>query len=142
MRLLLDTCVLSELRKPDCSPAVKRFATPLPSESLFLSVITLGEIAKGVHLLPEGPKRRSLTAWLVGVSGEFEDRVLPIDQETAEIWGELSASGQVKGATIPVADGLIAATALRHGLHVATRNTSHFEAAGAMVIDPWQSPSQ
>ena len=71
----------------------------------------------------------------------FGDRILSLDQETAEIWGELSAAGQKKGAIIPVADGLIAATALRHGLHVATRNTAHFQAAGSMVINPWLSPA-
>lgn len=137
MRILLDTCVLSELQKPDGSPAVNSFFGSSPTETMFLSVITIGEITKGVSLLPESQKRRSLGDWLLGLSRQFEDRILPLDQESAELWGELSAFGQKKGAIIPVADGLIAATALRHGLHVATRNTSHFEAAGSMVINPW-----
>jgi len=137
VKLLLDTCVLSEIRTTDGSPAVKAFVAPLPAKALFLSVITIGEIAKGVGLLPDGQRKRAIGDWLLGLSGEFMDRILPIDQETAEIWGELSAAGLKKGLTIPVADGLIAATALRHGLHVATRNTPHFEAAGTMVINPW-----
>jgi toxin FitB len=141
VRLLLDTCVLSELRNPAGSPAVKAFIAPLPARTLFVSVITLGEIAKGVALLPDGKQKRGLDAWRVGLSGRFEDRIVPLDQETAEIWGELSAAGQKKGVTIPVADGLIAATALRHGLHVATRNRPHFEQAGAMVINPWLTSS-
>jgi len=129
--------MLSELRKAIGSPAVKAFVGSLPAKSLFVSVITIGEITKGVALLDESPKKQSLTAWLLGFSGMFEDRILGIDQETAEIWGELSAAAQKRGVSIPVADGLIAATAERHGLHVATRNTAHFEAAGAMVINPW-----
>jgi predicted nucleic acid-binding protein len=106
---------------------------------MFLSVITIGEITKGLSLLPESQKRRSLADWLLGLCRQFEDRILPLDQEAAKIWGELSAAGQKKGVTIPTADGLIAATALRHGLHIATRDTVHFEAAGAAMINPWAS---
>jgi predicted nucleic acid-binding protein len=140
VKVLLDTCVLSELQKQVGSPVVQSFFASSAAKNLFLSVITIGEIAKGVALLPDGDKKRSLRAWLIGLSSEYEDRILPLDQDTAEIWGELSARGQQRGTSIPVADGLIAATALRHGLHVATRNTSHFEAAGAMVINPWVIP--
>ncbi len=141
MRLLLDTCVLSDLRNPAGSPAVKAFIAPLPDKILFVSVITLGEIAKGVALLSNGKRKRDLDAWRIGLSGRFEDRIVPLDQETAEIWGEITAVGQKKGVTIPAPDGLIAASALRHGLHVATRNRPHFEQAGAMVINPWLTPS-
>jgi predicted nucleic acid-binding protein len=141
VRILLDTCVLSELQNPNGSPAVNSFFDSSPLETLFLSVITIGEITKGVFLLPESQKRRTLGDWLLGLSHQFEDRILPLDQEAAEIWGELAATGQKRGVTIPVADGLIAATALRHGLHVATRNTQHFDAAGAMVINPWLTPA-
>ena len=140
MKLLLDTCVLSEIRRTDGSPAVKGFIDAMPADALFLSVITLGEITKGIALLDDGRKKRELTAWRIGLSGHFGDQILPIDQESAEIWGQLSAAGQEKGTLIPVADGLIAATAIQHGLHVVTRNTPHFEAAGAMVVNPWFSP--
>lgn len=140
MKALLDTCVLSELQKPVGSPAVHSFIALSPANSLYLSVITIGEITKGVALLPDGDRKRLLRAWLIGLSSDFEERILPLDQDTAEIWGELSASGQQRGRSIPVADGLIAATAIRHGLHVATRNTSHFEAAGAMIVNPWLTP--
>lgn len=141
MRLLLDTCLLSELQKPDGAPAVKAFIAAKHVESLFLSVITLGEIANGIALMADGRKRQGLIAWQGGINDQFGDRILELDQETAEIWGELSAAGQKKGVIIPIADGQIAATALRHGLHVATRNTAHFEAAGSMVINPWLSPA-
>lgn len=137
MRLLLDTCVLSELQKPARSEAVVAFIDGLPDGLLYISVITVGEIAKGVALLPDGRKKRILERWRLALASQFEDRILPVDQETGELWGELTVAGQKRGANIPAADGLIAATALRHGLHVATRNTRHFEVAGAMVINPW-----
>ena len=139
MRLLLDTCVVSEIRSSDGSPVVKSFVDAFPAETLLLSVITIGEVSKGVALLPEGRKKRSLNDWLHLLSSQFGDRILPLDQEAAEIWGALSATAQKKGLKVPVADGLIAATAIRHGLHVATRNAAHFEAAGAMVVNPWLS---
>jgi len=69
---------------------------------------------------------------------DYGERALPLDVETARIWGELTARAQKKGVIIPPADGLLAATALQHGLHVMTRNTKHFESSGALVIDPWQ----
>jgi predicted nucleic acid-binding protein len=141
MRLLLDTCVLSELQKPDRPPAVAAFVDSLPDHVLYVSVISLGEIAKGVAMLPDGRKKQGLEVWRARLSGQFADRILTLDQETAELWGELTAAGQKKGFAIPAADGLIAATARRHGLHVATRNTAHFEAAAAMVINPWHTPS-
>lgn len=139
MKLLLDTCVLSELQRPGGSPAVKSYIALLPGSHLFVSVITLGEIAKGIALLTDSRRKREITQWQLGLSSLFEDRIVSLDQETAELWGELSASGLKRGVTVPVADGLIAATALRNGLHVATRNTPHFEMAGAMVVNPWLS---
>jgi predicted nucleic acid-binding protein len=129
--------MVSELRKPDGSPAVKAFVALVPSEDLFLSVITIGEITTGVGLLPEGEKRRALTVWLRGLSSQFADRILPLDQETSEISGEITAAARKGGGTIHTAEGLMAATALRYGLHVATRDTAPFEKAGAMVINPW-----
>ena len=142
MRVLLDTCILSELRKPDGEAAVKSFVASLPAKSLFVSVITVGEIAKGVSLLRAGRKKQALAAWLRGLTTAYEDRILTIDQETGENWGELSAAAQKRGVNIPVADGLIAATAQRHGLHVATRNTGHFDATGVMLINPWRTQAR
>jgi toxin FitB len=129
--------MLSELRKADGSSAVKVFMASVSAKSLFMSVITVGEITKGVALLPESSKKQALGAWLRGLTSVYEDRILGIDQETAEIWGEVTAAAQRRGLGIPVADGLIAATAQRHGLHVATRNTAHFAAAGVMIVNPW-----
>jgi predicted nucleic acid-binding protein len=140
MRVLLDTCVLAELRLPQGAPPVKEFVGLVPPRDLFLSVSTVGEISKGVALLAEGTKKQALGAWLLGLTRQFEDRILPIDQEAASVWGELTAAAQKRGQPVPVADGLIAATAIRHGLHVATRNTGDFIKAGVMAVNPWLTP--
>ena len=138
MKSLLDTCVLTELRQPEGHPAVKSAVAEVPDADLYLSVLTVCEIAKGIGLLAAGRKKKALTSWLIGLETKFGDRILSIDGETARIWGELTARAQKSGIIIPGVDGLLAATALRHGLHVMTRNTRHFEAIGALVIDPWQ----
>jgi predicted nucleic acid-binding protein len=140
VKLLIDTCVLAELRLTHGSPVVKSFIAGLSPKTLFISVITIGEITKGIALLADGRKKRELNAWLIGLSDQFQDRILPVDQDTAEIWGELTATARRSGHAVPVADGLIAATAQRHGLHVATRNTGDFLKAGAMAVNPWLMP--
>ena len=139
MKTLLDTCVLTELRLPEGHPAVKSAVAEIPDADLYLSVLTVGEIAKGIGLLAAGRKKKALTSWLTGLETKFGDRILAIDIETARLWGELTARAQKSGIIIPGVDGLLAATALRHGLRVMTRNTGHFEASGALIIDPWQN---
>lgn len=141
MKVLLDTCVLAELRRPEGHPSVQAAVAELADGDLFLSVLTVGEIAKGISLLPAGMKKRSLTSWLNGLETRFGERILSVDLETARLWGELTARAQPKGIIVPAVDGLLSATALRHGLHVMTRNTRHFEASGALVVDPWQDES-
>ena len=138
MKVLLDTCTLAELRSPEGNPSVKSAVAEIPDADLYLSVITVGEIAKGIALLSAGKKKRNLGAWLAALATQFEGRILGVDVEIARIWGELTARAQKTGVVIPGLDGLLAATALRHGLHVMTRNTRHFEASGVLLIDPWQ----
>jgi toxin FitB len=135
---LLDTCVLTELRRADGHPGVKSAVAEIPDADLYLSVLTLGEIAKGIDLLDSGRQKRSLASWLTGLETKFGDRILAIDAETARLWGELTARARKAGEIIPAVDGLLAATALRHGLRIMTRNTRHFEASGARVLDPWR----
>ena len=138
MRTLLDTCVLSELNKSgDSAKRVRQAISDLDDEAMFISVVSLGEIAKGVGLLDEGARKRGLLSWLNGLELQFVDRLLPVDHESARIWGELTARAQRQGRVVHVADGLIAATALRHGLHVMTRNISDFEPTGALLTNPW-----
>ena len=140
MRVLLDTCVLSELRHPKGHQGVRRSVDALESEDLFVSVLSLGEITKGVTLLKDSRKKRDLQAWLQALERHYADRVLPVDLETSHVWGELTATSQKAGKIIPAGDGLIAATARRHGLHVMTRNVEHFEPTGVMLLNPWADP--
>lgn len=139
MKVLLDTCTIAELRKPSPNPGVVEAIQAIPDASLFLSVLTLGEIAKGIGLMAAGKKRDGLASWLAALETQFSDRLLSLDVETAKLWGELTARAQKKGVIIPAADGLLAATALRHGLHVMTRNESDFNASGARILNPWKS---
>ncbi|MDI3341783.1 MAG: type II toxin-antitoxin system VapC family toxin [Sphaerobacter sp.] len=137
MRVLLDTCVLSEVQRPQGNARVRQAVEALEPDQLFLSVITIGEISNGIALLPDGRRRRELAAWLSRLERDAAEQILGIDAETAHIWGEITARAQAAGVIIPASDGLIAATALRHGLHLMTRNTRHLAASGALIIDPW-----
>lgn len=139
VRVLLDTCVISELQRPDGHAQVRARVEELDPDALFLSVITVGELSKGVALLPDGRRKQELRSWLTGLEQRFTDRILEINGEIARLWGEVTAKAQQQGVQIPVSDGLIAATALRHGLTVMTRNTKHFSVSGAQVFDPWNS---
>mgnify|MGYP006288615417 FL=1 len=137
MKVLLDTCVLAELRHPKGSAKVKAAVEALPDDALFLSAITIGELVKGIELLKPSKKRRELANWLGFLRRSFSDRILPVDTEVAALWGELTAKAQRQGRVLHVADGLIAATAIQHGLHLMTRNVTDFEVTGALLLNPW-----
>jgi len=138
VRVLLDTCALSELRLPRPDAGVARVIRELDNDDLFVSVISIGEIAKGVALLKDGQKKRLLQTWLLALERNYGDRILPIDLETSRMWGELTATAQQAGRTIPASDGLIAAAARRHGLYIMTRNTADFEPSGVPLLNPWE----
>jgi predicted nucleic acid-binding protein len=132
--------VLSELRSPQGHAGVKAAAAEIPDADLYLSVLTVGEVAKGIGLLAAGRKKKALASWLTGLETTFADRIPGIEVETACVWGEITARARKARIIIPGVDGLLAATAIRHGLHVMTRTSRHFEATGALYIDPWQDP--
>jgi len=138
VRVLLDTCVLSELRNPKVHPRVRQAVDACNEEDLFISVISIGEILKGISLLRESSKRRALETWLKILERDYGDSLLSIDLETSRLWGELTAAAQKAGWVVLATDGLIAATALRHGLHVMTRNTADFEPTGVLLVNPWE----
>jgi predicted nucleic acid-binding protein len=132
---LLDTNVISETRKNRPDSGVTAFLAAADSGGLFMSVLTLGEWRKGVEA-----KRKTdllaadrLSAWVDTIETEFADRLLGVDAAIARLWGELSA-----GRNLPVIDTLIAATAIRHGVTLVTRNTGDFESTGVPLVDPWQ----
>lgn len=137
MRMLLDTCVLSELYKPEPLVTVYEAVNNIPDEHLYLSVITLGEISKGIALLSDGQSKQALLQWFTTIEHEYFERLLPINAETAAIWGKITAKAQQEGFIIPASDGLIAATALQHGLHLMTRNVKDFEPTHVMLVNPW-----
>ena len=138
MRVLLDTCVISEIRKPQPSTHVVAAVKGLVSSDVFISVISFGGLAKGIALLEKSKKKAELQSWLLALEKNYTRAILPIDLETVRLWGELTAAAQKNGSSIPVSDGLIAATAKQHGLHIMTRNIRDFEPTGAMLINPWE----
>lgn len=108
------------------------------SLDLFISVLTLGEIRKGILLLADGRKRERLLQWLrVDLTRQFTDRVLDVDQEVALSWGRLAAQGRTKGRRLPVVDGLMLATAEVNGLTLVTRNERDCADRGVPVLNPW-----
>lgn len=138
MRILLDTCVVSEISRPRGNPAVRQRVKDTPNKDLFMSVVTVGELVKGIGMLDAGKRKDQLSRWLLSLEQEYADRILPVDTETSRIWGEITAEAKKRGKIVSVPDGLIAATAIRHGLHIMTRNVSDFQETAAMLINPWE----
>jgi toxin FitB len=137
LKYLLDTHVLSEIRKPKGNLQVKEKIAAIDDEDLFLSVISVGEISNGIARLDAGKKRKELEAWFSQFEQHFADRVLPVTHDIAQLWGELTARLEKKGRTLHAADGLMAATALHHGLQLMTRNADDFEMTGVLISNPW-----
>lgn len=134
MSLLLDTNVISEIRKPNADANVAAWFEGVDGSELFLSVLVIGEIRQGVERLRRRDPRRAgqLDAWLSALKTEFADHVLAVSTEVAEEWGRLNAP-----RTLPVIDGLLAATASVHRLTLVTRNTADFEGTGVGVLNPF-----
>ena len=140
MNFLLDTCVISELtrRKPD--RRVVQWIRSEPESRLHLSVLTIGELRKGIERLPDSRKRNRIEAWLNNeLRNRFSGRILPVGDEVAERWGLESAKAEESGAPLAVFDGLLAATALVHGMTVVTRNIDDMQQTGARLVNPWES---
>lgn len=139
MSFLLDTCVISELAREAPATGVLAWIESAEESTLFLSVLTFGELEKGIARLPSSARRRKIEAWVRDeLAGRFSGRVLPIDRAVAERWGQISGASEARGKPLPVIDALIAATAVVHGLTVVTRNTTDFERCGVKCLDPWQ----
>uniref|UniRef100_A0A831UBE7 Ribonuclease VapC n=1 Tax=Geobacter metallireducens TaxID=28232 RepID=A0A831UBE7_GEOME len=138
MKFLLDTCLISELVKKEPSEPVVDWLDGCNEHSLFLSVLTLGELQKGISKLPGGNKKDALQAWIeYDLVARFEGRILDLDRETAFAWGRLMGEAEQRGVRLPVTDALIAATAAVHGLVVVTRNVKDMERCQVRVFNPW-----
>lgn len=133
---LLDTNALSESVKPKCNEAVVAWIEALPQASTYVSVLSLGEVRKGLHRLAPGRRREQLRIWLETVLVDwFDDRILAVDLNVADRWGRLVA--EQASTPRPSIDSLIAATALAHGLTLVTRDTDLVGIPGLEILNPW-----
>ena len=136
---LLDTNIPSEMTRPHPQPSVSEWLDDADDDHLYFSVVSLGEILKGVTLLSESKRRSQLQLWLdETLRPWFEGRILPVSQLIAERWGVLAGHCQINGRPLKVVDGFIAATALEHDLTVVTRNVKDFAGLGVSVFNPWE----
>jgi predicted nucleic acid-binding protein len=135
MNYLLDTNIVSETIRATPNQKVIQWLRQIPNESLYISVLTIGEIRKGVELAPDQKRKEKLQIWLeVELPRWFEDRILTIDLLVSERWGRLQAKMK---SQLPVIDSLLAATALHHDMRLVTRNVDDFNIAGLDVINPF-----
>lgn len=142
MSHLLDTNGVSELvaRQPD--PHVTNRVQGLDPEGMFLSVVAIGELNRGIQKLPVSRRRSVLANWLTGdLLVRFGDRVLPLDVPVMMTWSALVARQEAAGQKIPAIDSLVAATAIQHGLALATSNVRGFQPIGVAIVNPWKPPA-
>ncbi len=138
MTYLLDTNVVSEWARPQPNPGVVRWLADVDEDRVYISVLTFGELRRGVDRLTPGRRRHRLDTWLSEeLADRFVDRVLPVDHDVADVWGRLLAHSESAGRPVGAVDGLIAATAEHHGLEVVTRNVRDFESTGVRLLNPW-----
>ncbi len=137
MSYLLDTNIISELVKQTPTESVLQWIDSVDNEKLYISVITLGEIRKGISGIKNQERQEKISHWLeIELPAYFEDRILNIDPKVADTWGCLQ--GIDKGYILPAIDGLIAATAKAHNLKLVTRNTKDFIRIPIEIINPWE----
>ncbi len=137
---LLDTNCISELVRPKPEPRVLEWMEAADETMLYLSVLTMGEIRKGLAGLAQGKRRTLLETWLeVKLQARFSGRIVPIDAAIANRWGQLAADAKRVGKPLSIIDGLLAATALHHNLTVVSRNTGDFTNTHVQVLNPWEA---
>ena len=135
MSYLIDTNVLSELRRPRANPKVVSWFSERPASTLYLSVLTLGEIRKGIETMATSARRQMLLDWLEQELPKFfAGRILIIDSRVADQWGRLLA---LAARPLPAIDSLLAATAISHDLTLVTRNVADFNLPSLKVVNPW-----
>ena len=137
MSFLLDTCIISELRKPNSDDGVLAWFEMCAEDMLYLSTVTLGELHYGIELLPKSRRKIELLTWYKHVCLSYSGHILDVTLPVLERWGSLRAARQKSGVPLAMGDGLIAATAIVNGMTVVTRNTSDFRGMGVDLINPW-----
>jgi predicted nucleic acid-binding protein len=136
---LLDTNCISEVVRLKPDPCVTGWIEAAEESLLYLSVLTLGEIRKGLAALPQGKRRSRLETWLeVELHARFSGRILSIDADVADRWGLLAAVAKMKGKPLSAIDGLLAATAIHHNLTIVSRNAGDFTNTHVPVVNPWE----
>lgn len=139
MKYLLDTCVISELVAKQSNPKVVEFVDALDPDDVYLSVITIGEITKGIEKLPKSKQKQELHTWLKeDLLVRFDGKIIPLDTDVLLEWGLLTARLESIGKTLPTMDSLIAATVLAHKFALVTRNVDDFDSAGMEIFNPWE----
>ena len=140
MKYLLDTCVISELIAKKPNEQLIAWIDAVDDQLMCLSIITLGEIKRGIKKLPESQRKQTLNDWLTGdLLIRFDDKILPIDTAVIFTWGELVARVERQGRSLPALDSLIAAIAHHHNLQLVTRHEKDFAGTGLTVVNPWNS---
>lgn len=138
MKYLLDTNVISELVTRRPNRHVISWIDGIDDQLVYLSVITIGEIKRGIEKLPGSQRKADLDKWLKeDLLIRFDEKILTIDIPIIMVWGNLIANLESQGRRLPAIDSLIAATALHYDLHLVTRNENDFEGTGVVVINPW-----
>ena len=139
MSFLPDTCFFSEFTKTRPHPRVIAWADRQPESTLYLSVLTLGELQQGISQMVPSPRQQELEEWLHGeLIPRFSGRILEITREVALVWGQLQGEARRRGQPRSVLDSLIAATAKVHGLAVVTRNLDNMQGMDVELINPWE----
>lgn len=138
---LIDTNVLSEFGKPQPpEPSVRHWMESADPATLFASVVTWGELRKGVESKPPAQRRPGLEQWIEhDLRNWFQSRLLPVTKTIADRWGVLAGQSKLKGKALTMADGLILATAFEHDLVIVTRNAKDFAGYGAALLNPWET---
>ena len=138
MKYLLDTCVISEVIKPKADKNVISWMQNQDEESLFLSVLTFGEIEKGIEKSPDEARKRKLKLWVEeDLKKRFEGRILPINIDVSIKWGAIQGNAELLGKPMPAIDGLIAVSGVVHNCIVVTRNVSDMKQSSAELLNPW-----
>lgn len=138
MKYLLDTCVISEIVKKEPNTNVLSWLQAQNEEDLYLSVLTFGEIQKGIEKAPDTTRKKTLKLWVEeDLKKRFKDRIIPIDLKVAHHWGVIQAKAELSGKTMPTMDGLIAVSGLLHNCIVVTRNVSDMKQSTAELFNPW-----
>jgi predicted nucleic acid-binding protein len=139
MKYILDTCVVSELVRPNPEPKVVQWISQCDEEALFLSVVTIGEIQKGITKLTDKKRSAVIQQWLDSELRErFQGRILSVSEEVALTWGIILGETEQKGIAVSSIDGIIGATAVTLNLTVVTRNEKDIAPTGARVLNPWK----